>query len=132
LPRDEHFSLLKGERVILLLEDLQNYVGRQLGLLEFHKKLVDYASSCVVASTCRDGPEQKVVEQSLNRLYEGIDLKLRLVSPTTEDKELLVRSIGEDWHSERSDDYPTLGSITMERPMEAMALRSRSPTPCEH
>lgn len=123
MPLDEDFSLLEGERVILLLEDLHNYVGRQVDLLEFHRKVVDHASSCVVASTCRDGPEQKVVETSLRRFYEGIDLKLRLVPPTTEDKGHLAKSIGEDWDPEKSDDYPTLGSITMERPMEAMALR---------
>jgi tetratricopeptide (TPR) repeat protein len=123
LPRDEDFSLLDGERVILLLEDLHNYMGRQVDLLEFYQKLGDHASSCVVASTCRDGPEQKIVETNLARFYEEIDLKLRLVPPTTQDKGRLAESIGGDWDPEKSDDYPTLGSITMERPMEAMTLR---------
>ncbi len=123
LPRDDDFSLLEGRQVILLLEDLHNYVGRQVDLLEFRQKLEQHASSCVVASTCRDGPEQKVVETSLERFYEEIDLKLRLIQPTVEDKGRLAESIGEDWDPKKSDDYPTLGSITMERPIDAMALR---------
>ena|SRR5829696_7768542 len=59
LPRDEDFFLIEGEKVILLLEDLHNYVGRQMDLLEFHRKLVDHTTLCVVASTCRDGPNRK-------------------------------------------------------------------------
>jgi hypothetical protein len=67
-----------------------------------------------------------VVEISLGRFYEEIDLKLRLVPPTTEGKGHLAKSIGEDWDPEKGVDYPTLGSITMERPMAAMALRFKN------
>jgi tetratricopeptide (TPR) repeat protein len=123
LPQDEEFSLLEGERVILLLEDLHNYVGRRVDLLEFHRKLVDHTSSCVVAATCRDGPEQRAVEANLGQFYEEIELKLRLAPPTAEEKGRLAETIGEDWDPEKINDYPTLGSITMERPMAAMALR---------
>ena len=36
---------------------------------------------------------------------------------------MLTTSIGADWESENSDSYPTPGSITMAKPLEAMRLR---------
>lgn len=66
------------------------------------------------------------MEEELGRLYEDIPLKLRLTPPTVEEKGQLARSIGENWDPETAEDYPTLGSIAMERPMEAMALRFKN------
>ena len=96
LPGDNALSLVEGKDVILLLEDLHEYVGRQTDLPEFRCVLLKHASSCVIASTCRDGPELRQVEEQLRRLYEEIPLKLRLTPPTAEEKGQLAQSIGED------------------------------------
>jgi tetratricopeptide (TPR) repeat protein len=123
---DAVLLLVGGKDVILLLEDLHEYVGAQIDLPELYGALGKYASSCVVAATCRDGPELRLVEEKLGRLYEEMPLKLKLIPPTVDEKGRLARSIGEDWDPEAADDYPTLGSVAMERPMEAMALRFRN------
>lgn len=126
MPREDAFSLTEGKNVILLLEDLHEYVGAQIAVPEFYRVLSGYASSCAIASTCRDGPELRLVEERLGRLYEEIPLKLKLIPPTVDDKAELARRIGEDWNPEAEGDYPTLGSVAMERPLEAMTLRFRN------
>ncbi len=78
---------LRGEGRDLLLEDLHEYVGRQTDLPKLRRVLLKHhASSCGVASTCRDGPELRQVEEKLGQLYEEVDLKVRLTPPTTEEK----------------------------------------------
>jgi hypothetical protein len=63
VPDEDTFSLLlQGKRVVLLLEDLNDYVDRELDLREFGEWLGRHASSWVVTSTCRDGPELRAVE----------------------------------------------------------------------
>jgi tetratricopeptide (TPR) repeat protein len=126
LPGDDALELVDGKNVILLLEDLHEYVGRQIDLPELRRMLSDRTSSCIVASTCRDGPELRLVEEKLGRFYEEVDLKLKLTQPTAEEKGWLARSIGEEWDPGKVDDHPTLGSIAMERPLEAMVLRFRN------
>ncbi len=126
MPGDDALSLVKGEDIVLLLEDLHEYVGSRIDLPEFYRVLSQRTASCVIASTCRDGPELRRIEEDLGRLYEDVTLKLRLAPPTSEDKGKLARSIGTEWEPEKADDYPTLGSIAMERPMEAMSLRFRN------
>ncbi|MDP9476834.1 MAG: tetratricopeptide repeat protein [Actinomycetota bacterium] len=126
LPDDDALSLVEGEAVILLLEDLHEYAGARVALPELHAALTKRASSCVVAATCRDGPELRLVEEKLGRFYEDVPLKLKLVAPTGEEKGELARGIGEEWDPDAAEDYPTLGSIAMEGHLEAMSLRFRN------
>lgn len=126
LPDDDALSLVEGEDVILLLEDLHEYAGGRVALPELHAALTERASSCAIAATCRDGPELKLVEEKLGRFYEDVPLKLKLVAPTGEEKGELARGIGEEWDPEAAEDYPTLGSIAMEGHLEAMSLRFRN------
>ena len=127
VPPDDAFRVLDGRRAILLLEDVNDYAGARIDLLEFCRKVGQHAQSWVLAATCRDGPELGVVREavgtSLRRFYEGIPLKLRLLCTTAEDKERLARSIGRNWDRRTSDLFPTLGSITMAKPLEAMRQR---------
>ena len=126
LPDDDALSLVEGEDLILLLEDLHEYAGARVALPELHAALAKRASSCVVAATCRDGPELRLVEEKLGRFYEDVPLKLKLVAPTGEEKGELARGIGEEWDREAAEDYPNLGSIAMEGHLEAMSLRFRN------
>jgi hypothetical protein len=65
VPDDDHFSLLFGERrIIVLLDDITQYVDSDMDLYEFARRLGQYASSWVVASTCRDGPELGTVKEA--------------------------------------------------------------------
>ena len=127
VPSDAAFSLIKGKDVILLLDDLSDYVESVVSLGGLAEKLNEYASHWVVAATCRDGPELSVVREAVqggvSRFYEGIPMKLRLVPQDADEKHMLTASIGADWESENSDSYPTPGSITMAKPLEAMRLR---------
>lgn len=126
MPGEDAFALVDGKNVILLLEDLHDWVRSMIDLPEFQRELSGRAQSFVVASTCRDGPELKQVEENLRRIYEEIHLKLKLTPPTGDQKGWLARSIGEDWDPETAENYPTLGSVAMERSMEAMSLRFRN------
>lgn len=126
MPDDEALSLVEDQDVILLLEDLHEYAGARIELSELRAAIVKHASSCVIASTCRDGPELKLVEQELRRLYEDVPHKLKLTAPTLDDKSTFARSLGEKWGPEAAENYPTLGFIAMERHMEAMSLRFRN------
>lgn len=123
MPDKEALSLVEGKNVILLLEDLHEYAGSQIDLPELQRAILGRASSCTIAATCREGPELRLVEEKLGRLYEDLDLKLRLASPSENQKGRLAWSIGKEWDPDKSGEYPTLGSIAMERSMEAMTLR---------
>lgn len=127
VPSDDLFAVLKGKRVMLLVEDLNDYVGATVDMSEFCRKLTQHAQNWSVAATCRDGPELLVVREAaglgLRRFYENISLKVSLVQPSVEDKERLAQAIGRPWMSELSGLYPTLGSITMAQPLEAMRDR---------
>jgi hypothetical protein len=118
-PGDEDIGLLlKGRKVVLLLDDLTNYVGADLDLRELGRSFNRNRVSWVVASTCRDGPQlesvRKAQTEGLKTFYEDIALKLKLLELTAAEKELLAHNIGREWASGGSEQYPTPGSITME------------------
>ncbi len=117
-------SRMKGRRVILLLEDLNEYVDCSVDLLELRARL---GQNAVVAATCRDGSElgavQKAMGTGLHRFYEGIPLKLNLIPLMPEDKDHLARSIGQAWDAQHGHLFPTPGSITMAESLAAMRER---------
>lgn len=127
IPADDTFSLLRRQRVLLLLEDLNDYVGATLNLSRFCKKLDQYASAWAIAATCRDGPELEAVRKawgsSLGRVYEGIPLKTALLPLVEEEKERLAREIGRKWDPGEGDASPTPGAIVMGGALEAMHRR---------
>ena len=129
-PPDAAFSLTSGHRVILLLEDLNSYTLGFPDLKEFAAKLSQYADGWAVAATCRDGPElgavRKAIGTSLRRFYEDIPLKLELLPLTTAEKGQLAQGIGREWNLHDSAQFPTPGSITMEKPLEIMRERFQS------
>lgn len=126
-PSHEAFSLLSRERVVLLVEDLNSYVGAAVDLIEFCARLDQHARTRVVAATCRDGPELGAVKESvgasLRRFYEDVPRKLRLLPLSDADRGNLARSIGSDWDPALVGFFPTPGSIAMARPLQAMRLR---------
>lgn len=125
VPEKDDLSLiLKKKRVVLLLDDLRDYVGRELDLIEFGRRLSEREIPWVVASTCQDGAELRLVQKELGKFYDGVHLRLWLVPPTSQQKKQLAQGIGTDaWDTERSHDYPTLGSIAMEGALAAMRRR---------
>src|SRR5216683_5575119 len=95
IPPDDAFAVLKNRRVILLLDDLNNYAGGELNLLTFRDKLRDQAKAWAIAATCRDGSELGVVVKALagglHRFYEEIPLKLALLPLTADNKAQLAQ-----------------------------------------
>lgn len=119
VPTEEDIDLLfNGHKVVLLLDNLTNYVGAELNLEEVGKSLTRQQVSWVVASTCRDGPELESVRNAetngLKNFYENIPTKLKLQQFSAEEKGRLAHNIGKRWEPGQSDSYPTPGSITME------------------
>jgi tetratricopeptide (TPR) repeat protein len=133
VPDDDAFSLVESKRVVVALDDLSEYVGGQVDLALFLDKLRRYSSGLCVVATCRDGPELSAVRQArgigLARLFESIPDKLRLVPPTAEEKARLASSVGRPSSETEISRYPTLGAITMEDAMAAMAERFQTLPP---
>lgn len=125
IPQEGDLSLLlKGKRIVLLLDDLSNPKYREPDLLELARRLRECEVPWVIASTCQDGSELMRVQTELGRLFDGISLMLWLVAPTAHQKRQLAESIWDKpWDPERSDDYPTLGSIAMAEAMATMRRR---------
>jgi tetratricopeptide (TPR) repeat protein len=127
VPPDDVFRILKGRRIVLLLEDLNEYVGAQVDLLELCRKLSNHTQAWALAATCRDGPELGAVKEAagtgLHRLFENIHLKLALLPLTTDEKGQLAHGIDMAWDSNLSGLFPTPGAITMAEPLTAMRQR---------
>ncbi len=127
VPPDDVFTPFKGNHVVLLLDDLTDFLGKSVDLKLFVERLEQHSASTVITATCRDGPELAAVRQSLDAsvryAYQKMRLLLSLLPPTQEQKAALVRSLGHQWHAEMAEDFPTLGSIVMEEPLRAMQDR---------
>jgi tetratricopeptide (TPR) repeat protein len=128
-PTRETFEeLFAGQRVVLLLEDLNDFAEAAVDLAEFTgPNGLGRAQAWVVAATCRDGPELGAVkdaEGSLRRFYDEIPLKLALAPQNPDEKQALAASAGRrGWDAERADDYPTPGTIVMEEALVYMRGR---------
>jgi hypothetical protein len=130
-PTDEAIELVRGKKVILILDNLQGYSAPSVNLLELWNRLKDVtAGQVIIAATCRDGPDlaqgaQSGSNPSLKALYEGISLQLRLQSVPRKEKEQFARSL--DPSRERSEvppsEAPTLGVIALADAIQAMRRR---------
>lgn len=128
LPEDKAFSrLLTGKSVVVVLDDLNDYVARGFPLRRFVDRLRLYAKDWAIVATCRDGPEMTAIKGAMGtdagRFYEEIPLKLVLKPIDTEKKKDLARSIGKHFDPASSELYPTPGSIVMEDSVGAMRDR---------
>lgn len=128
-PNEEAFSiLLEGECVVLLLDDLTQYVHATLNLREFWQRLHSCANSLVVACTCRDGSElnavREISRQGLGWFYEERNLaKLSFLKASSEDKRRLIDGIGKTKEGRHLELLPLLGQIAMEGTLRHMAVR---------
>jgi len=125
-PEPDAFKILAGRRVILMLDNLTDFVDAAVDLTTFCNRLGSVADYVVVA-TCRDGPEHGRVRDGfrggLRTLYERIPLKLRLEPLNADDKRTLAESADIDWDPAREALYPTPGSIIMADALSAMTGR---------
>src|SRR5579875_2751466 len=119
-------AALKDTRVVLLADDLQEYVGGSVDLEDLLRVLTRVAKSAVFVATCRDGAELEVLRKALHtsvyRVFEDAPLKLRLLPPTANEINRLRDAVGVT-HDTSPDEYPTLGSVVMAEPLRAMKER---------
>ena len=125
---DNRCRVVQGHKILLLLDDLNDYISSQTPLQEFAERLDHHAESWVVAAACSNGPERAVIKAaegtSLGRFYrERIYSEFELLPLSAGQKEQLAHSIGEEWDQEQSEWYPTPGAITTEEPTRAMRQR---------
>ena len=129
VPSTEAFDVLLAEKkVVLLLDDLNDYAGATVDLSEFcGANGLGRAKTWAIAATCRDGPELGVVKEarglSLRRFYDEISLKLTLLPQTDTEKAGLARSAGLHAWDQAADDYPTPGTIVMAEALRFMRTR---------
>ena len=128
VPDEKVFSsVLKNKQVVLLLDDLTRYADAEVDLGEFWDRLNRHASSRVIASTCRDGPELSAVrdapKQSLRWFYDQIPLRLSLLKARSEEKRRLAEAIGAPQEGHHWEEFPHLGHVAMEDPMNQMRGR---------
>lgn len=130
VPDPDVFNLLISSRkVIVVLDDLNDFVGSQVDLSLFcGRARMGLASQWAIAATCRDGAELRAVrdavDSNIRRLYDDIPLKLTLMPQTLEEKELVAKSAGRlDWNPETGTEYPTPGSIVMEEALRYQRSR---------
>jgi len=125
VPGAGALSVLNGKNVILLLDDLQDYVGATCDLGALHEDASKRARCLVIAATCREGPELDSIRQGarpvLQRVLEDIPVKRTLVRPTEEEKSRLAKSVGQDL--EKALEWPHLGMIPVSEPLSAMRER---------
>ncbi|SEQ60146.1 hypothetical protein SAMN05421510_11014 [Nitrosomonas ureae] len=96
-------------------------------IFNFLKKI---SRVCVLAATCRDGPELKAVNINtgqLHKIYDLFDYKFILKPASDYQKNELKHAIGET----DSRLFPTLGSICMRKHFEFMRERFRQLTELE-
>ena len=126
-PTEDVLRLLKRRRVILFVNDLNDYVGPGLDLYRLRQSMSTFCRSCVVVATCRAGPELTAVSKeasgTISRFYEDIPLKLSLVPINLYEKGRLTAGAGRPWDESQSELFPTPGSITMVESLNAMARR---------
>jgi tetratricopeptide (TPR) repeat protein len=126
-PPEEAFALLKGQNVILLLDDLSGYVSEAVGLFRFTQSLSAAGASWVVAGTCLDGSELSSVRRALLHVSAAIPHR-KLLPMHPQEKRQLAESIGKPWDPLQSGMYPTPGSIVLEDYVEKMRLRYQNLT----
>jgi hypothetical protein len=129
LPSNEALSLCRGSGIILLFDDLNEFTGSGLDLLEMTQELDRRQIGWTVAAACRDGSELGTVQESvgttLRKFYEQIPHKLALLRPNDDEKRSLILQLKHNKNAQsiRTELYPTLGSIAMSDALQAMKSR---------
>lgn len=122
LPSDDAIALLRGKKIICLLDDISSFVGGATDLYEFFRRVAEVADCCVVAGATRDGPELEALQlrtTSLYQLFEVLQYKWLLRRPSNDDKAKLALLINET----EGPASTTLGSICMRGALELMLQR---------
>lgn len=124
-PSEQGLRLLQRRRVLLLLDDINDYAGSAVDLVWLRARISGLAAQCVVAATCRDGPEMNAVRDargSLRRFFDDIPNQLRLERATDEQLAQLADIVGSTTPL-RPSRFATLGAIAMEDALRYMRGR---------
>jgi tetratricopeptide (TPR) repeat protein len=105
---------VKGKRVILLLDDLNEYSGIDVQVM--YQQMAAQAKSIAVAASCREGEELRLLEsgsRSFARFYEEIRWKFSLLPPSDRELSNLAFHVGTDWTPKIKSARLPIGSIAM-------------------
>jgi tetratricopeptide (TPR) repeat protein len=125
-PSPAALDLLRGKRVVLLLDDLDRFLQTRGDLNDVVVAVRARAERAVVAATCRSGAEQKLIEQATSadarQVFAGLRWKLTLRPAADDEERRLCAHIGQPWEQGR---YASLGSIATREAAELFGLRFR-------
>ncbi|MBI2848725.1 MAG: tetratricopeptide repeat protein, partial [Chloroflexi bacterium] len=125
--QDIDWSVLKGKRVILFLNDLHKYVDK-FDPLALQRDVQQSTAVCAMLANCRDGPELELVKDKWGWYYatlEQMNLNERGLSEYQAEK--LAHEVGKEWTQAPFDGSP--GSILLG--LGAMAERYHRLAPQE-
>ncbi|WP_197500409.1 tetratricopeptide repeat protein [Caballeronia udeis] len=110
---EDSLRSLKKKKVLLVLDDLNDYENARINILDFYHTINSVTSLCAIVASCREGREltnlRVTTTSPLQKVYEFLALKLVLRPVSDADKERLKVAIGESGRYP----FPTLGAICM-------------------
>ena len=132
VPDEEALSILRGQNIVILVDNLAALAGSKYDLGLLVRRIAKAAKRpCVVAGTCREGGDLAAIAaghgNQISYFCEGWQ-KLRLHPMDTAQRVALAASAGITLGPQDARNYPLPGNITMRDRTQAMAERFRTLT----
>ena len=115
VPKDA-FGIIKDKNVVIFVDDLDGFIGRQSDLNTLYTEVKNVAKQCVILATCRSGPELNQIAHptsNLNRFYERFDYELLLVRANEDQNQEAADMSGVSLTPQQLNVAPTLGWVMM-------------------
>ncbi len=125
VPHPDTFAILRGQNVVMVVDNLHNFVGSDCDLVMFRNMVTEATQRpCGVAATCRDGGESAPITlgqaKQVGDFYESLR-KLRLRLMGERQRVELAATSGMQLESKEARNYALPGHITMRHQIREMA-----------
>lgn len=126
VPSTDAVALTKQRSVVVVLDDIYDFVSYGFNLLLLLQPLIAVASRVSVLATSRNGDELRsflaTLKSSSSRVAEELWL-LQILPMQSSQKEQLAASVGRRWYLFDENRLPTPGAIVMDETLAAMRYR---------